>query len=355
MEFLRLFLLPLAFFYGLITRLRNILFSIGILPSTSFDLPVISVGNLSAGGTGKTPHVEYLIRLLSNNYNLATISRGYKRKTSGYIIAGDDDHSGTIGDEPAQFHRKFPGITVVADESRRHGIRTVLSEKPQTDLIILDDAYQHRYVKPGLSILLTDYHKLYSNDYVLPFGTLRESRSGSKRANIIVVTKTPNVLSPFERQRITKCVKPSPYQKVLFSFIKYGEIRSLWNESEEIDKSAKYSVILLVAGIANSYPLEYELRSKCSDLIIMRFKDHHKYSVEDLKLINGNYSDIYTRNKLLVTTEKDAMRLLDPEVKKQAQELPIYYQSMEVDFHPRDKQIFDETIKKYVRENKRER
>ncbi|HLO90045.1 MAG: tetraacyldisaccharide 4'-kinase [Chloroflexota bacterium] len=355
MEFLRLLLLPLAIFYELITRLRNILFNFKILPSSSYKLPVISVGNLSAGGTGKTPHVEYLIRLLTPSYRIATLSRGYGRKTSGFRLAGNNDHSGTIGDEPAQFHKKFPEILVVADESRRHGIKSLLQSHPETDLIILDDAFQHRYVKPGLSVLLTDYHKLFTNDYLLPFGTLREARKGSQRANVIVVTKTPVVLSPFERNRIIESIKPSPFQKILFSFIKYGEIQSLWNDSEIIDKSAKYSVIMLIAGIANPYPLEYELRSRCSDLIIMRFKDHHKYSSNDLRVIKENYSDIYTRNKLLVTTEKDAMRMLDPEVKEQASQLPFYYIPMEIDFHEKDKQIFDETIIKYVKENKRER
>lgn len=355
MEFLKLLLLPFALIYELITRLRNYLFDLKILPSVSYNLPIISVGNLSAGGTGKTPHVEYLIRLLEKEYKPATLSRGYGRKTTGFRLAGLEDHSGTIGDEPAQFHSKFPELTVATDESRRHGISTLLHERPDTDVIILDDAYQHRYVKPGMSVLLTDYHKLYTHDYLLPLGTLRESRKGSGRANIIVVTKTPIVLSPYERQRITKSIKPSPYQKVLFSYVKYGEIRSLWNPQEVVDPSIKYSSILLIAGIANPYPLEYELRSRCNDLIIIRYKDHHKYSSDDLKLIKENYSDIYSRNKLLITTEKDAMRMLDPDVKEQASLLPFYFIPMEVEFHQGDKQVFDETIKNYVRENKRKR
>lgn len=355
MEFLRLFLLPLSLIYGLITSVRNSLFNLKILPTVSYKLPIISVGNLSTGGTGKTPHVEYLIRLLKKDHKIATLSRGYKRSTKGYRLAGKDDHAGTIGDEPAQFYNKFPQITVVTDESRREGINNLLRDKPDTDVIILDDAYQHRYVKPGLSILLTDYHKLFTSDYLLPFGTLRESGRGYKRADIIVVTKTPIVLSPFERIRIVTSIKPVPGQKILFSFVKYGEIRSLWNSEEVIDSSVKFGVIMLVAGIANPYPLEYELRNRCNDLIIIRFNDHHKYSPEDLRLIKENYSDIYTRNKLLITTEKDATRMLDPSVREQASELPIYYIPMEVDFHQKDKQVFDETINKYVRANKRER
>lgn len=355
MEFLRLFLLPFALLYGLATRLRNLLFDLKILPSTSYKFPLISVGNLSTGGTGKTPHVEYLINLLSDTYNISTLSRGYGRKTKGFILATPNDHAGTIGDEPAQFYKKFPKLVVAADEKRRHGIAKLLTLRPETDIIILDDAFQHRYVKPGMSILLTDYHKLYSQDYLLPFGTLRESRSGGRRANIIVVTKTPNVLSPYERMSIIEGVKPSPFQTVVFSFVKYGALHSLWSTGKTIDAGCHFGVILLVAGIANPYPLEYELKSMCNELTTIRFRDHHKYTSSDFELIKRNYSDIYTRNKLLVTTEKDAMRMLDPAIREQASQLPFYFIPMEVEFHDRDKQLFDEIIINYVRQNKRER
>lgn len=355
MEFLRLFLLPFSLLYGLVIRLRNLLFDLKILPSSAYKLPLISVGNLSTGGTGKTPHVEYLINLLSDTYNVCTLSRGYGRKTSGFRIAQPQDHAGTIGDEPAQFYKKFLKLTVAADENRRNGINKLLTLRPDTDVILLDDAFQHRYVKPGMSILLTDYHKLYTKDYLLPFGTLRESRKGAKRANIIVITKTPNELSPIERKSIVDGINPSPEQTVLFSFVKYGAIRSLWNHGETIKTDCHYGVIQLVTGIGNPYPLEYELRSKCNELTIIRFRDHHKYTSEDIELINRNYSDIYTCNKLLVTTEKDGMRMLDPAIIEQASQLPFYYIPMEVDFHNGDKQIFDELILGYVRQNKRER
>jgi len=355
MEFLRLFLLPFSLLYGLATRLRNLLFDLKILPSTNFKLPLISVGNLSTGGTGKTPHVEYLINLLSDTYNVSTLSRGYGRKTSGFRLAQPQDHAGTIGDEPAQFYNKFQKLTVAADEKRRNGIKKLLTLRPETDVILLDDAFQHRYVKPGMSVLLTDYHKLYTKDYLLPFGTLRESRKGMKRANIIIITKTPNVLSPFERKSIIDAVKPLPNQAVLFSFVKYGAIRSLWNHEETIEADCHYGVILLVAGIANPYPLEYELKGKCNELTTIRFKDHHKYTSEDIEVIKRNYSDIYTRNKLLVTTEKDAMRMLDPAILEHASQLPFYYIPMEVEFHNGDKQSFHEIILNYVRQNKRER
>ncbi len=355
MEFLRLFLLPFSLLYGLATRFRNLLFDLKILPSTTYKMPIISVGNLSAGGTGKTPHVEYLINLLNTSYKVSTLSRGYGRRTSGFKLANSDDHASTIGDEPAQFYNKFPLITVAVDEKRRNGIDKLQNYHPETDVIILDDAFQHRYVKPGLSILLTDYHKLFSNDYLLPYGTLREARSGMKRADVIVISKTPIVLSPIERKSIIDGIKPLTYQKVLFSFVKYGAIRSLWKKEEVIDTDCHYGIILLVAGIANPYPLEYELRSKCHELITMHFNDHHKYTPEDINQIKQNYSDIYTRNKLLVTTEKDAMRMLDPSIIDNASQLPFYYIPMEIEFHERDKQIFDKIILNYVRQDKRKR
>jgi tetraacyldisaccharide 4'-kinase len=316
---------------------------------------MISVGNLSAGGTGKTPHVEYLVRLLSDNFLVATLSRGYGRKTRGFILAGNEDHSGTIGDEPLQYFHKFNNLIVCTDENRRRGVVKLMKKYPDLDIIILDDAYQHRFVKPGLSILLTDYHKLYCDDYLLPYGTLREHAYNAKRADLIIVTKTPSVLSPIERQQIISDLNPSAHQIVLFSFIKYSIIRSLWNIKETKDINSHVGVILLVAGIANPYPLEYELRKNCNDLIVMRFNDHHIYTSEDIERIKSNYSDIYTRNKLLITTEKDAMRLKNPAILKLAEELPFYYVPMEIQFHEKDKNLFDETIINYVRKNKRKR
>ncbi len=339
----------------MITRLRNRLFDWKILPSSSYKVPVISVGNLSAGGTGKTPHIEYLIRLLQSDNKIATLSRGYGRKTKGFRIAGEIDSAGTIGDEPAQFHNKFHEVIVSADEQRRRGIKTLLQSHPDLDVILMDDAFQHRYVKPGLSILLTDYHKLFTKDYPLPYGTLREARSGYKRADLIVVTKTPNVLSPFDRKLINEKIKPQQHQKLFFSYVKYRTIKSLWDSGDVIEPGTKYTVVLLVAGIANPYPLEYELRDICSDLMVMRYNDHHKYTRTDFEQIKRNYSDIYTRNKLLVTTEKDAMRMIDPDVKEMAKELPFFYVPMEVDFHNGDKVDFDNTIIDYVRANKRKR
>lgn len=337
--------------YGLITAFRNLLFDLKVLPAQRFDLPVISVGNLSAGGTGKTPHVEYLIRLISTSFKVSTLSRGYGRKTGGFRAATDQDNAATIGDEPMQYLNKFKNVRVFVDEKRRRGIRNLLSAVPATQVVLLDDAFQHRYVKPGLSILLTDYHKLYCNDYLLPSGTLREKIKGSHRADIIIVTKSPRVLSPIDRRRIVTDLRPLDRQKVYFSYIRYGEIVSLWSKSCKRKPGDKYNTIVLFAGIANIYPLQDQLKRECLELMIYQFPDHHQYTSKDLAQIKRNFDDLYSRNKLLVTTEKDAMRLLNPGLIGQASMMPIHYLPIEVDFHGSDKDAFNEQILKYVERN----
>lgn len=355
MEFLRILLLPMAIIYGLIVGLRNLLFDWKILPSEKFSLPVISVGNLSAGGTGKTPHVEYLIRLLSGSYKVSSLSRGYGRRTSGFIAAAEKDNATSIGDEPMQYLKKFDSLGVFVDENRRRGIKNILKKSPETRVILLDDAFQHRYVKPGLSILLTDYHKLYYNDYLLPSGTLREPILGAGRADIIIVTKTPTVLSPIVRRKIVTDLKPKSHQKVYFSFIRYNKIQSLWKSDCSFIPEKKYSHILLFAGIANPYPLQDQLQKYCNELTTIQFSDHHQYTLADLEWIDKKFNDLYSRNKLLVTTEKDAMRLINPEIMEKAVQLPVHYLPIEVDFHNGDKSDFDEQILKYVNKNQRER
>ena len=353
MEFLRLLLLPFSVVYGLITGVRNLLFDLGLLPSRRFDIPVISVGNLSTGGTGKTPHVEYLIRLLSPLNKVCTLSRGYGRKTRGYLMAKAESTAANIGDEPMQYFRKFPKAGVHVDEKRRRGIETILKADPETDVILLDDAFQHRYVKPGLSILLTDYHKLYYKDYILPVGSLRESRRGSRRADIIVVTKTPSILSPILRRQIIAEIKPAPNQKVYFSYIRYSDIVPLWSNNCRSFPEKKFSHILVFAGIANTYPLQDHLSKMCQDLTILQYPDHHQYTLEDLDRIKRKFDDLYSRNKLLVTTEKDAMRLLSPGLDEKARQLPVHYLPIIVEFHKNDKQAIDEQILNYVRTNQR--
>lgn len=348
MEILKIFLIPIALIYGLVVSIRNRLFKWRILPSETFPLPVVSVGNLSVGGTGKTPHIEYLIRLLSAHHDVNTLSRGYGRKTRGFKQATISDYASTIGDEPLQYFRKFNNIDVFVDEKRRRGIRKILNLKNNAEVILLDDAFQHRYVKPGLSILLTDFHQLYSRDYLLPAGKLREPIRGAQRADIIIVTKTDSVLSPIIARQLIDELKPAPHQQVYFSFIKYGEFTSLWDNDVLLNEAKHFSAILLFAGIANTYPIEDHLRKYCNELIVIRFQDHYQYTDEDLIRIKQNFDDLYSQNKLLVTTEKDAMRLLQPELVENAVKLPVFYLPIEVEIHKDYKQQFDEQILNYV-------
>lgn len=354
MNLLRIILLPLSLLYGIIVWFRNKLFDWKILQSRSFDIPVISVGNLSMGGTGKSPHVEYLVRLLKDEFKVATLSRGYKRKSKGFILADENSSTEEIGDEPFQFKSKFEDVIVAVDEKRTRGIANIQKEKPDINTIILDDAFQHRYVKPGLSILLTDFHKLYSSDYPFPTGTLREFRSGAKRADIIVVTKTSKVLSPITRKRLVDEIKVELYQDLYFSYIQHGKFRQIPGLKFKPDPKSKYYKILMFAGIANSYPLEFFLKSFCEELEVMNFPDHHQYKAKDIVSILEKFDNIVTQNKIIVTTEKDTMRLQNPDILKLFRNYPICYVPIEIVFHKDDKQRFNNQIINYVKEDTRD-
>lgn len=347
---LQIILYPVSMLYGLAMQIRNMLFDLRILPSMKFDKPVISVGNLTCGGTGKTPHIEYLIRLLHPRMFLATLSRGYGRKKNGFIIASKQSNVKHIGDEPMQFLNKFEGIKVAVDERRRHGIQFILQEYPDLDVILLDDAFQHRYVKPGISILLTDYHRLYPDDYVLPSGTLREFRFGASRADIIIVTKTPKIFSPITRRRILEDLRPANHQRVYFSYIKYIDPLPVFEEMS-LTFPPKVTNILLFTGIANDYPLREHLGRLCSELVVMKFADHYPYKIKDIEEIIRKYHDLPTQKKVIITTEKDMMRLKTPELRTRFKNLPLFYVPMEIDFHGTDKENFDNEIIKYVKKN----
>lgn len=347
---------PFSLLYGIATGVRNKLFDWGVLHETSFDIPVISVGNLSAGGTGKTPHIEYLIRLLSSHKTqLSTLSRGYGRKTRGYVLADSESGPSDIGDEPCQFLRKYKGIRVAVDEKRPRGIKRLLAEAPPSDCILLDDAFQHRYVKPGLSIMLTDYFQPYYKDHVLPSGRLREFRSGARRADIIVVTKCPPVLSPITRNAILHKIRPDAKQHVYFSHLTYGRLTPMDPETTpELAPDRKFYAILLIAGIANTYPLEEHLKRNCIDLEISKFSDHHRYTRQDLMLIREIFCNIVGKNKVIVTTEKDRVKLEEKEFAEILKGLPIYYQPMQVEFFKNDKTWFDNQILEYAGKNQNE-
>ncbi len=345
MELFRFFLYPFALIYGLVVFVRNKLFDWGILKSVSYPIPVISVGNLIAGGSGKTPLVEYITRMLKDSYRIATLSRGYKRKTKGFVLASASDTVEKVGDEPLQYTVKFDNIVVSVDESRRHGIEQLMIQFPDLEAVIMDDAFQHRYVKAGISILVTDYHKIFTQDHLLPVGKLREPKAGSKRADIIVVSKTPRIFSPMVRRQMIEDLKPDNHQLVCFSYIAYDEWLPLYNHIPSLDpEGRKVNTILLITGIAFPAPLEEYLRPFCSDLSKLEFGDHHIFMDKDITLIRDTFLALPTRRKIIVTTEKDAMRLRSPEIELVLGEFPIYYLPIRFNFHLKDKEAFEAAI-----------
>lgn len=352
MTFLSTLLYPFALVYGTILSVRNKLFDTKIISSEKFDIPVISVGNLSMGGTGKTPHIEYLVRLLADRYKVATLSRGYGRKTKGFIFASPDASSSQIGDEPRQYVQNFPNIKVFVCEDRALAIKRIINENPEIEIILLDDAFQHRRVVPGLNILLTDYHKLFFKDSVVPSGTLREFASGYKRADVIVVTKSPVVLSPIDTRLIIDGIKPSAQQNVFFSKIQFDEMQLMKGIYPTAEVTKIYS-ILLFAGIANPYPLEEFLKRNCEELETIYFKDHHQYTLADISRIREAYKNMASRNKIIVTTQKDAMRIEGTELMDGIKNIPVYFVPIEVDFFGKEKEAFNSIIETYVKKNNR--
>ncbi len=300
MKLLRKILFPIAILYWLVTFVRNWLYDIGFFKSKNYNLPIIAIGNLSAGGTGKTPHTEYLIQLLKDNYKVAVLSRGYKRSTKGFVLANETISAAELGDESYQIYTKFPDVSVAVCEDRQTGIENLIS-KINPDVILLDDAFQHRKVKASFYILLTAYDDLFSDDYILPFGNLRESAMGKKRANLVVVTKCPATLSEQEQERIASCLAMTKEVPVFFTSINYDlEVFGAENSLSVSDVIPKEKVI--VAGIAKpKYFVDYLNSGKDKVLI---YPDHHNFSEEEILELNN-----LTHDKILVTTEKDFMRL----------------------------------------------
>ncbi len=350
---MRLLLLPFAWIYQLVLFFRHFLFDMGIIKSTTFDIPVICVGNLSFGGTGKTPHIEYLIRLLSNDYKTAVLSRGYGRSSKGFLLAKQGVTYRDIGDEPMQYFHKFNNISVAVDEKRVRGIQKLKAFENPPKLILLDDAFQHRRVKAGLNVLLTDFHNMYPNDYLFPSGRLRDTVSAAKRADIIIVTKTPPVLSPFTHRRIKEIINPKPHQSLYFSLIKYGNLTPL-GEQNQIAMPRKTSSIVLFCGIANPYPLQDFLKTRCTNLITVDFPDHHVFSKKDMQSVVNEYERILGRNKIIVTTEKDAMRLIDSPYFRLFKNIPLFYVPIEIKFHETEELKYDKQVLEYVRKARKD-
>jgi tetraacyldisaccharide 4'-kinase len=331
MILLRKILFPFAILYGWITQFRNFLFDKNILKSYAFDLPIIAVGNLSVGGTGKTPQIEYLIRLLSRNYKIATLSRGYKRKSDGFILADEQATAEILGDEPFQFHRKFPNIQIAVDADRKNGIERLLANENKPDIILLDDAFQHRKVKAGFYILLTAYGDLFCDDFMLPTGNLREGRNGAKRADVIIVTKCPASISEPEQSKIREKLNVS--MPVFFTAIAYDDAVYSEHTSIKVDE-IKAVPKLLIAGIAK--PKSFFAYLQTENDAVMAFPDHHHFTENDITAIKKQAG-----NNPIITTEKDYVRL------KGQIGAPLYYLPIKTSFIS-SAEKFDKTILNYV-------
>ena len=341
---LRIFLFPFSLLYGLIVIVRNYLYEKDVLKSVSFNLPVISVGNLIVGGTGKSPMVEYLIRLLQDNYKMATISRGYKRKTKGYILATPGTTALDIGDEPMQFYSKFPGIPVAVGEERIEAIPQLLQDFPETNVIVLDDAFQHRKIHPGLNILLTECNNLFTRDFFLPTGDLRDQRSSYKRADIIVVTKCHPFMSLDEKAAITNEIKPMPHQQIFFTTILYNQPYHIF--TKQIRTINFFDEVLLVTGIANTTPIKTYIVNQAKTYNELCFSNHHIYTIDDLKEIRKRFNEINDDYKIIVTTEKDAVRLL--KFKDELIDLPLFVLPVEHRFLFGDTHHFNSLITGFI-------
>lgn len=338
---------PFSLLYGLGVGLRNFFYKTDVLKAVEFDLPVISVGNLSIGGAGKTPHIEYLIRLLQPYINVATLSRGYKRKTKGYLKVEARNNAERVGDEPLQYKRKFPEVLVTVAESRTFAIPKMIMEMPHLHTVLLDDAFQHLSIKPGLNILLTEYNYPFTRDYLLPSGRLREWRSAYKRADIIIVSKCPDQITAEQKLDFINEIAPLSYQKVFFSYYNYLEPYHLYLPNRTIQLTEDLDVILICAIARTEYLVKY-LENNVNYIQILEYEDHHYFSKYDVSHLKQSFDQIESDNKIILTTEKDAMRLELHKDFLEANNLPIFALPIEVDFHFDEKEDFDRVIKNYL-------
>ena len=352
MQIFQILLLPISFLYQGILRLRNHLYDIDFFGTTEFEVPTINVGNLAFGGTGKTPHIEYLIRLLTaqpNGLKVSVLSRGYKRKTNGYVFADRSCTPFTLGDEPYQLFCKFPTVSVAVSENRVLGIPNILIDAPETDVILLDDAFQHRSLKPGLNILLTEQNRLYCNDYLVPSGYLREYAGAAKRADIIIVSKCDPNLTTLRKTDLIKQLNPLPHQQVFFSHIVYGQLKPFHLNQT----STAISSVLGICGIARPVIFENHLKNLYAETKLIDFPDHHIFTYNDIKKIKGTFEEIAAENKAIVCTEKDYQKLIQSEFFSEIKTLPLYYLPIEIAFSQEDEYAFQHTIQHYVQGNPR--
>lgn len=343
----RILLFPFSILYGISVGFRNMLYESGLLRSTSFNIPVISVGNLSVGGAGKTPHVEYLIQLLKENIYVSVLSRGYKRKTKGFRIVDIKDTVIEVGDEPLQYKRKWPDITAAVCESRNIGIPLMLQKHPQIQTILLDDAFQHRGVNPGLNILLTTFDLPYTRDYLLPAGRLREYTGAAERADIIVVSKCPRELSAQKAKALEEEIAPLDRQKLFFSYYDYYTPYFMYNPQIK-RKLEDFGKVIVLSAIANEdYLLDY-LEPKTDIVHVMKYEDHHNFTEYEVSLLKKAIEDIGEKDCAIITTEKDAMRLDLHRSFIVENKIPIFVLPVKVKFHFDGQSEFDQLTKDFL-------
>jgi len=340
MQGARILLYPFALLYRFVVVIRNIMFDAGILRSKKFPIWTISVGNLSVGGTGKSPHIEYLIRLLGNlssykNLNIspertAILSRGYGRSTSGFLLASENSSAQEIGDEPMQMKMKFKDIMIAVDEKRVRGITKLLELNKEINLVLLDDAFQHRYVQPSISILLTNYYKPFYEDSMMPTGSLREPVGGYRRADVIIVTRTPHDILDVERKMIIKKIKPFPHQKVFFSSVVYQDMTPVYDISFFGKTITKETSVVLLTGIANANDFRKQVQKQAKEVIHMSYSDHHWYSLVEIMKLKDTFNNISNPDKIILTTEKDAARLHQSTITEQLEKLPVFFTPIQV-------------------------
>lgn len=348
----KILLCPFSFVYGCVMSVRNWMYDKGIFSSTAFDIPIISIGNLAVGGTGKTPHAEFILSILQHDWKTAMLSRGYKRKTKGFLLAVQGCSANDIGDEPYQIYRKFPNVTVAVDKKRVNGVRQLLSRQPGLQTIVLDDAFQHRSIKAGLSILLTDYPTLYTRDLVLPAGRLREWKAGSRRADIIVVTKCPRNVSIDE---IVKELKTNNRQPIFFSTFVYDDVYPLFSTKENSKWTnqtikAEQPRIIVMTGIVSPKPMLEYLKGLTEKIIPFSFGDHHNFTEKDFEQLNNAYNNTEEKHKLIIVTEKDASRIINNKEFPEALKPYVYVLPVRIEFLA-NQTVFIQKIKDYVTEN----
>ncbi len=353
----KLFLYPLSLIYGLVMTIRNWMYDYKLLKSVDFETPVISIGNITVGGTGKTPHTEYLIRLLKSQFRIATLSRGYKRKTKGFLLVNTTSDVTESGDEPLQMKKKFPGVTVSVCENRVTGVEQLLASEATPDVILLDDAFQHRRINPGLNILLIDYNKPLREDHLLPYGRLRENQKQLRRANIIIITKCPNEIAPITRRIMAKEVFLFPYQELFFTTMVYGQLCPAFPEAPKMDlfTDTWRMGILLVTGIASPEYVIQHVKKLSAEVDTVIFPDHHYFSENDIHLIVQKFYRLQSSKRIIVTTEKDLVRLTKQDLLTAEVKASIYYLPIQVKFLDREGKLFDKKILEYVGENKTNR